>query len=370
MTLGRLDVACDPAIAAAIDAVLGSVELPSRRVTLNGWEQATRDAGLLLVAEAWAMNRALVAADPDGIGDDVRLRLQSGDALTAAALEAARLGQRAWQNALAHLFTRVDFVVMPTLTVFPPRLDDGAALLVARCTLPVNLAGVPALALPIPTGGRLPASLQVIGPPDSEERLVALGARLESAAAAVGLVRVATRRRDSAIIPSSLAHQGVPIMAAGPTMSRWRSRAALLAVPALVGALGVWAPPAAAATGIVTMSTSSVSPTSTNYGDSVAYSVTVTAADGSTPYGYWFPEVGGAALCQASALQNGQGTCASTLAPAGNDVVTAVFVANAIYAASTSTSTLTVNVPPPATALRGHRVELGSRHGARPARSP
>jgi amidase len=186
VSLGRLDVACDPAISAAIDAVLAAAELPNSAVTLRGWEQATRDAGLLLVAEAWAMNQGLVATDPEGIGSDVRQRLMSGDALTAAALDAARIGQRAWQNALAHLFNRVDFIVMPTLTVFPPRLDDGAALLVARCTLPVNLAGVPALALPIPTGGPLPASLQVIGPPNSEERLVALGARLESAAATVG----------------------------------------------------------------------------------------------------------------------------------------------------------------------------------------
>jgi hypothetical protein len=109
----------------------------------------------------------------------------------------------------------------------------------------------------------------------------------------------------------------------------------------------VWAPPAGAATGVVTTSTSSTDPTVTNYGDSVAYSITVTAADGSTPFGYWYPEIGGAAMCIPTALQSGHGTCASSSAPAGTDVVTAVFVANATYALSTSTSTLTVNVPPP-----------------------
>jgi aspartyl-tRNA(Asn)/glutamyl-tRNA(Gln) amidotransferase subunit A len=56
-------------------------------------------------------------------------------------------------------------------------------LLVARCTLPVNLAGVPALSLPVPTGGAFPASLQLIGPAMSEERLLAAGARLEAAIA-------------------------------------------------------------------------------------------------------------------------------------------------------------------------------------------
>ena len=71
----------------------------------------------------------------------------------------------------------------PTLTIFPPPLEDGDELLASRCTLPVNLAGVPALSLPVPTGGAFPASLQLIGPGQSEERLLAAGALLEAAAA-------------------------------------------------------------------------------------------------------------------------------------------------------------------------------------------
>ena len=59
----------------------------------------------------------------------------------------------------------------------------GDDLLVARCTFPVNLAGVPALSLPVPSGGPFPASLQLIGPAGSEERLLAAGAVLESAVA-------------------------------------------------------------------------------------------------------------------------------------------------------------------------------------------
>jgi len=40
---------------------------------------------------------------------------------------------------------------------------------------------VPALALPVPTGGPLPASIQMIGPAGGEERLLAAGALLEQA---------------------------------------------------------------------------------------------------------------------------------------------------------------------------------------------
>ena len=91
--------------------------------------------------------------------------------------------QRAWKATLERVFTHVDILVTPTLMIFPPRLEDGDDLLVSRCTLPVNLAGVPALSLPVPTSGPLPASVQLIGPAGSEERLLAAGAQLEAAVA-------------------------------------------------------------------------------------------------------------------------------------------------------------------------------------------
>ena len=48
--------------------------------------------------------------------------------------------------------------------------------------MPANLAGLPALALPVPGGpAGLPASLQLIGPPGSEEQLIWLGHVIEAA---------------------------------------------------------------------------------------------------------------------------------------------------------------------------------------------
>ncbi len=64
---------------------------------------------------------------------------------TRATVRAAWMAQRTWKAALERIFTEVDVLVTPTLTIFPPRLDEGDDLLVSRCTLPVNLAGVPAL---------------------------------------------------------------------------------------------------------------------------------------------------------------------------------------------------------------------------------
>jgi amidase len=184
VAIGRLRPPADPLIDAAVDRVLRDAEWPVLELTAPGWDRATADAALLLVAEAWETNRALVARDPEGIGNEVRQRLLSGATFDTAAVAAAWAGQRAWTTAVTELLERVDFLVTPTLSLFPPLLEDGSRLLAGRCTLPVNLAGFPALSLPLPTAGPLPASIQVIGPPHSEERLLAAGAWLESAAGA------------------------------------------------------------------------------------------------------------------------------------------------------------------------------------------
>jgi len=184
VTIGRLRPPADPLIDAAVDKALHDAEWPIVEMNVPEWDKATGDAGLLLMVEAWGSNQALVARDPDGIGDLVRERLAMGASFDAVTIAAALSGQRAWKRTLAGLFEQVDFLVTPTLTIFPPALDDGNDLLVARCTIPVNLAGVPALALPLPTRGHLPTSIQLIGPEHSEERLLAAGAWLESAVAA------------------------------------------------------------------------------------------------------------------------------------------------------------------------------------------
>jgi amidase len=181
LEVARLPIEADPAITAAIDRALAAVGWQCRELAVPGWDAALTQAGLLLVVEAWHTDRSLVEEDPEGIGLDVRARLEIGASFDDAVVRAAWATQREWQASLARLFTEVDFLVTPTLTIFPPPLEDGDDLLVARCTLPINLAGVPALSVPVPTGGAFPASLQLVGPAMSEERLLAAGALLEAA---------------------------------------------------------------------------------------------------------------------------------------------------------------------------------------------
>jgi len=184
LRVGRLPLDADPAVTDAVRRALDVTGWAWRDVDVPGWDDATVQAGLLLVVEAWHSDSALVAEDPEGIGDDVRGRLELGGAFDDATVRAAWLVQREWQATLVRVFDDVDVLVTPTLTIFPPRVEEAEDLLVSRCTLPVNLAGVPALSLPIPARGRLPASIQLIGPAHSEARLLAAGALLESAVAA------------------------------------------------------------------------------------------------------------------------------------------------------------------------------------------
>lgn len=180
LRVGRLRVEADPLIDAAIERALAATEWELVDLDVPGWDGATIGAGVLLVAEAWATLRELATTRPDDIGEDVRLRLQIGRDAGEEATASARAAQATWQSDLAAVFERVDLVATPTLTIFPPTLDQGEDILMARCTLPVNLAGVPALALPVPTTGPLPASLQLVGPAGSEELLLAAGAVAEA----------------------------------------------------------------------------------------------------------------------------------------------------------------------------------------------
>jgi len=182
--IARLRLDADPAIDAAVGAALAATGWEVVDLHLPEWDEVTAQAGALLVAEAWASDRAVVERDPEGIGADVVARLRLGEPIDTAAIDAARAARHRWQARLRSLFAEFDAIASPTLTIFPPTLAEGENLLMARCTLPVNLAGVPALSIPVPAAGALPASLQLVGPWGGEGELLAAGRALEAAAEA------------------------------------------------------------------------------------------------------------------------------------------------------------------------------------------
>jgi amidase len=181
--VGRVVIGADPVIDAAVDAVLAATGWEVVQVGLDGLDRATVAAMTVLDAEAWASDGAYAEAVPGKIGRDVLARLRGASTITPAALGAAREDAARWRATLSSLWERVDLLALPTLLGFPPTLDQAREMVRIRgLTSPVNLAGVPALALPVPTGGPLPASIQLIGPAGGEESLLAAGAILEQAA--------------------------------------------------------------------------------------------------------------------------------------------------------------------------------------------
>jgi amidase len=181
--VGRLLVDAHPAIDAALDRALRASEWELSDLELPEWDAISASAGLLLVREAWESDAGVATRHPDKVGQDVLGRLRIGAAVDGGTIETARATVQAWRDRVEAVFSAVDVIATPTLTVFPPRLGQGEELLVARCTIPVNAAGVPAVVLPVPADAPVPASIQLIGPSGSEERLLAAALQLEAAIA-------------------------------------------------------------------------------------------------------------------------------------------------------------------------------------------
>ena len=180
--VGRVVLDADPVIDDAVDAALAATGWEVIPVGLDGLDRVTAAAMTVLDAEAWASDGVHADTRPDQIGRDVLARLREASTITPAAVSAAREYAAHWRASLASLWARVDLLALPTLLGFPPTLDKSREMVRIRgLTSPVNLAGVPSLALPVPARGPLPASIQLIGPAGSEERLLAAGMLLEQA---------------------------------------------------------------------------------------------------------------------------------------------------------------------------------------------
>jgi amidase len=185
--VGRLrlpDVLTDARIDDAVDAALTNSGLDVVDVALPDWPEALRAGNAILVTEA-AQSNARLLADPAArakLGPRVRARLGQGEAMPADTVRQARLFQQTWRAAVAELLQTVQLLALPTVPFYPPALDDTSQHNFTLCTLPFNLAGLPGLALPVPSGHRLPASLQLVGPADSEALLLATGLLVEATA--------------------------------------------------------------------------------------------------------------------------------------------------------------------------------------------
>jgi amidase len=182
LAVGRIrpEIDIDPGTDIAVDAALAAAGLRVAGVPGFDFRAANGAGNVLIDVEAYQANAHLLP-QLDQLSPQMRRNMTESAAVTAderAAAGRTRLQLRDWFTAM---LDRHPFLALPTLAGPPPLLGErGMSLTVL--TMPANLAGLPALALPVPGGpAGLPASLQLIGPPGAEEQLIALGRIIEAA---------------------------------------------------------------------------------------------------------------------------------------------------------------------------------------------
>jgi amidase len=196
----RVDAAIDKALAKA-----GFQVVPLDDDFREKWEQAKKDGNVVAAAGVWLSDKNFRTTS--GVTARTKLAIFAGSISYPSAYRQALARRGAWQESLRQVFAKVDFIALPTLqdaAITMPKLWHGglfeARMLMLQNTVPVNFAGNPALAMPVPlryvSFGSSPAmampmpllyegvpvtSLQLIGPPLSEAELLNAGARAEKA---------------------------------------------------------------------------------------------------------------------------------------------------------------------------------------------
>lgn len=176
------DAPLDPEVADAVRAALSQLETMGATLTevsfpLFADSQAI--SGTILMSEAAAYHRELLATDGDKFTPSVRLRLEAGLFVTAADYLKAQQARARFNHEMAGLFRDVDLLAGPTEPVTaPPLLAAEVAIgerivgvtgALTQYTRPYNITGAPAITVPCgfsATG--MPIGLQLAGRPFDE----------------------------------------------------------------------------------------------------------------------------------------------------------------------------------------------------------
>ena len=190
--VGRLKLkGTDPKIDQAIDDALAKTgfQIVELDASLGDkFEQAKKDGNTVAAAGAWISDGRFQFSL--GVAARTKTVIQFGQITYATGYRSALARRSAWQRTLSKVFEKVDLIALPTLQKTPPEkpllnLRIGimeAHLLQVQNTVAVNFAGNPALAIPVPMRhGKVPSSLQLIGPQLAEADLLNAGRLVEDA---------------------------------------------------------------------------------------------------------------------------------------------------------------------------------------------
>ena len=143
------------------------------------------------VQEAESMWSAMKETRQFGFGPEVKRRIILGTyALSAGYYDAYYLKAQKVRTLIrqefAQAFERFDALVTPTSPTVPfkigEKVDDPLQMYLSDvCTLPINIAGVPAISIPGGFADGLPVGMQIIGKPFDEETLLHIAFAYEQA---------------------------------------------------------------------------------------------------------------------------------------------------------------------------------------------
>ena len=167
-------------------AVLRDAGAAVEEVEIEALEETAEALLHVLLPEASVILSRLLDSHADALAEQTRSQLELGFALPATAHVRAQQFRRFLGRRVLDLLGRFDALLSPgVLWEAPaedPAIDDAQGYGEMLCSAPTNLCGLPSLVLPCGRGeDGMPVSLQLIGPPESDERLLQIGAALEPA---------------------------------------------------------------------------------------------------------------------------------------------------------------------------------------------
>jgi Asp-tRNA(Asn)/Glu-tRNA(Gln) amidotransferase A subunit family amidase len=158
----------------------GAMPSPSDRP--DAGDLALANAAGLVVSrvEAATFHRSL-GLDLDVYWEEVGDQLRAATELAAVDYVDAQRSRGELARRLLAAFEHHDVLVMPTVPVVAPPVDDFAdyLMLLSRNAIPWSFVGFPAVSVPCGRVDGLPVGLQIVAPPDREDLLVAVAKTVE-----------------------------------------------------------------------------------------------------------------------------------------------------------------------------------------------
>ncbi len=186
--------ALDPAVADAFERALGVLSGAGARIERVAFpvldELAVINAGGgLTTAESFAWHRALIAERGDAYDPRIRTRIERGSRQSAADYLDVLAARARVIAAMNRASAPYDALVMPTVPLLPPRIDDladDAAYLrvnglLLRNTAIANFLDRCAISLPCHATGSAPVGFMLMGETLGDARLFAIAAAVEAA---------------------------------------------------------------------------------------------------------------------------------------------------------------------------------------------